>query len=198
MFVNEPPRDKTNKLTCAPQRRLRSAWATAQSDKCLRCALTGQLRTHAFFMRTAKTQTGRMPRLIGVFAGRTRHFVDFVMRRLKYWFSTVWSKISVSLFVNSIFHAFNFKNFQVFVCENWKLPFLGLKQLCRHLRKNLKWTALRHSQMINVSKHASGSNVFLPLFTPAWKLLPAYFFIFVVICQINLHNTHYIIICRIY
>ena len=27
-------------------------------------------------------QTGRMPRLIGVFAGRTGHFVGFVMRRL--------------------------------------------------------------------------------------------------------------------
>ena len=33
------------------------------------------------FMRTAKTdQTGRMPRLIQVFAGRTDHFVCFVMR----------------------------------------------------------------------------------------------------------------------
>ena len=29
-------------------------------------------------------QTGRMPRLIRVFAGRTYHFVGFVMRRLKY------------------------------------------------------------------------------------------------------------------
>ena len=28
-------------------------------------------------------QTGRMPRLICVFAGRTDHFVDFVTRRLK-------------------------------------------------------------------------------------------------------------------
>ena len=39
---------------------------TAKTDQ------TGQLRTQAFFMRTAKTdQTERMPRLIGVFAGRT-------------------------------------------------------------------------------------------------------------------------------
>ena len=29
-------------------------------------------------------QTGQMPRLIGVFAGRTCHFVGFIMRRLKY------------------------------------------------------------------------------------------------------------------
>ena len=34
-------------------------------------------------MRTAKTdQTGQMPRLICVFAGRTCHFVGFVMRGL--------------------------------------------------------------------------------------------------------------------
>ena len=30
-------------------------------------------------------QTGRMPRLIWVFAGRTYHFVGFVTRRLKFW-----------------------------------------------------------------------------------------------------------------
>ena len=30
-------------------------------------------------------QTGRMPRLIWVFAGRTCHFADFVMRRLIFW-----------------------------------------------------------------------------------------------------------------
>ena len=30
-------------------------------------------------------QTGRMPRLIWVFAGRACHFVGFVMWRLKYW-----------------------------------------------------------------------------------------------------------------
>ena len=54
------------------QRRLRSVWAPAQSDQSLRCALHGQLRTWAFFMR--------MPRLI--FAGRTAHFVGFVVLRL--------------------------------------------------------------------------------------------------------------------
>ena len=38
-----------------------------------------------FFMRTAKTdQTRRMPRLIGVFAVHTSHFVGFVIHRLNY------------------------------------------------------------------------------------------------------------------
>ena len=47
---------------CA-QRRLRSAWASAQSDQSLRCVLSGYLRTKTFFMRTAKTliRLGRCP-----------------------------------------------------------------------------------------------------------------------------------------
>ena len=39
---------------CA-QRRLRSAWASAQSDQSLRCALNGYVSVLAFFKRTAKT-----------------------------------------------------------------------------------------------------------------------------------------------
>ena len=49
------------------QRRLRSAWASAQSDQRLRFALNGWLRIQAFFMRTTKT----LIRLIWVFAWRT-------------------------------------------------------------------------------------------------------------------------------
>ena len=42
---------KPTQWVCA-QRRLRSAWVSAQTD---RCALSGWLRTQGFFMRTAKT-----------------------------------------------------------------------------------------------------------------------------------------------
>ena len=45
---------KPTKWPC-PQRRLRSAWASVQSDQSLRCALNGKLRTQSVFMRTAKT-----------------------------------------------------------------------------------------------------------------------------------------------
>ena len=45
---------KQTKWLCA-QRILRSAWPSAQSDQSLHCALSGQLRTQTFFMRTAKT-----------------------------------------------------------------------------------------------------------------------------------------------
>ena len=39
---------------CA-QRKHRSAWTSAQSDQSFRCALSGQFRTQAFFMRTMKS-----------------------------------------------------------------------------------------------------------------------------------------------
>ena len=63
--------------------------------------------------------------------------------------------------------------FKVINCENRKLPFSCLKHpFCfQHLHKNPKWTAIRHSPMVNVAKHALSSKIFSPLFTQAWKLL---------------------------
>ena len=56
---------------CA-QRRLRSAWAFAQSDQSLRCLREESLGPQLPIDRTTKTdQTRRMPRLMWVFAGRT-------------------------------------------------------------------------------------------------------------------------------
>ena len=48
---------------------------------------TGSLATHWAHSEDSD-QTGRMPRLIWVFAGRTNHFVGFVMRRLIYYFAS--------------------------------------------------------------------------------------------------------------
>ena len=62
------------------QRRLRPAWASAQPS--LRIQWVAK---NPSFLQTEKEdsdQTGRM--LIWVVAGRTCHFVSFVMRRLKY------------------------------------------------------------------------------------------------------------------
>ena len=79
-LVNEPPHDKTNKMTFAPLKTqinlgicpgwsesLLSAWRNFKS-----------LATH-WAQSGDSDQTGRMPRLIWVFAGRTGHFVGFVM-----------------------------------------------------------------------------------------------------------------------
>ena len=83
---------------CA-QQRLRSASASAQSDQILRCPLNGYLRTQSSFMQTAKTdQTGRMPRLIWVFAGHTLMLVllccgsNVLLRLSSDWMSCVTRK----------------------------------------------------------------------------------------------------------
>ena len=57
-----------------------------ESDQRLRCALNRLIRLKAFFMLDSEVseQTGQMPRLIWVFAGRTWHFVGFVMKWLTY------------------------------------------------------------------------------------------------------------------
>ena len=67
------------------QWRLRSAWASAQSDQSLHCA-QWVAKDPSFLHVDSKDSdhTGHMPRLIWVFPGRTCHFVGFVMRWLKY------------------------------------------------------------------------------------------------------------------
>ena len=69
---------------CA-QRRLRSAWASAQYDQSSLSAWRkfGFLATHWVHSKDSD-QTGQMPRLIWVFAGRTCRFVGFVMCWLIY------------------------------------------------------------------------------------------------------------------
>ena len=68
---------------CA-QRRLRSAWASAQTDQSLCWALNKRLRTQCFFMRTSKTliRLGRWPGWSESSLG-AHHFVGFDMRWLK-------------------------------------------------------------------------------------------------------------------
>ena len=62
---------KPTKWVC-PQRRLRSAWPSAQSDQSLLC--TQWVAKDPSFLHADSEdsdQTGQMPRPIGVFAGRT-------------------------------------------------------------------------------------------------------------------------------
>ena len=70
---------------CA-QQRLRSAWASAQSDQSLRCPYKEAVGPSLPIERTSNTlisRTGRMPRLIWVFTGWTSHFVGLVVLWLK-------------------------------------------------------------------------------------------------------------------
>ena len=80
---NEPPHDKTNRMACVPSedsdQGIRPVWS--ESSLSTRRKL-GSLATHWAHSKDSD-QTERMPRLIWVFAGRTCHYVGFVMRRLK-------------------------------------------------------------------------------------------------------------------
>ena len=73
---------------CA-QQRLRSAWASVQSDQSSLCAQWVAKDPSFVHADSEDSETGWMPRLIWVFAGHTCHFVGFVVRRL-IWGST-WS-----------------------------------------------------------------------------------------------------------
>ena len=83
----------------------RPIWS--ESSLCAQCpGLNGQLRTQGFFMHYADSedseQTGRMPRLIWVFAGRTGHFVGFVVLRL-IWDDTSLTCMPLIVGVNDLF-----------------------------------------------------------------------------------------------
>ena len=87
---------------CA-QRRLRSAWASAQWIA----------KDPSFFHADNEDsdQTGRMPKLIWVFAGDTFHFVGFVTMQLNYIFAS-----------------------------NWKLPFLNQREKMTVILEILSWS----------------------------------------------------------
>ena len=75
---------KPTKWACA-QRRLRSAWASAQSDQSSLCA-QWVAKDPRFLHADSEDshQTGRMPRLIWVFAGRTTILLILWMSWLKW------------------------------------------------------------------------------------------------------------------
>ena len=93
--TNGPPHDKTKKMTYVPSENSDSAWSSAQSDQSSQCA-QWVAKDPNFLHADSKDsdQTGRMPRLIWVFAGRTCHFVGFVMKWLKSLVVTIISNVT--------------------------------------------------------------------------------------------------------
>ena len=81
---NEPPHDKTKKITCAPSEDSDQPGHPPSLIRVFPLHMTthASLTTHLAHCEDSG-QTRRMPRLIWVFAGRTCHFVGFVIRRLK-------------------------------------------------------------------------------------------------------------------
>ena len=79
----EPPHVKTNKMIVRPVKTqislgMRPVWS--ESSLCAQWVAKDPYFLHADSENS--DQTGRMPRLTWVFAGRTCHLVGFVMRRL--------------------------------------------------------------------------------------------------------------------
>ena len=90
---SEPPHDKTNKMTVCPAKTqislgMRPVWSESSLSA---WRDIGSLATHWAHCEDSD-QTGRMPRLIWVFAGRTVIFIGFITRRL----------ISVALFISLV------------------------------------------------------------------------------------------------
>ena len=68
---------------------------------------------------------------------------------------------AISVNIKHFFVCLNSAVFKVFICENRKLPFLCLTHpLFQYFHMNPKRTAMRHSQIENVAKHALNSKVF--------------------------------------
>ena len=148
---------------CA-QRRLRSAWASAQSDQSLRCPHEESLDPQLPIEHTAKNdQTGRMPSVSWVFAAHIDQFVGFVMRRLKsqnqkakYWnnlISLLYSKQWTLLFQQLILYS-----------KQWTLLF---QQLILYSKQ---WTLL-FQQLILYSKQWTLLFQQLILYSKQWTLL---------------------------
>ena len=82
----EPRHDKTNKMTVRPAK-TQIRLGESECSLCAQCVAKDPSFLHADSEDSDQTgrisdQTGRMPRLIWFFAGRTWNCVGFVMRRL--------------------------------------------------------------------------------------------------------------------
>ena len=81
--IFQPPHDKTNKMTVPPAKTqislgIRPVWSESSLSAWRKL---GSLATHWVHSKDSD-KSGRMPRLIWVFAGCTCHFVGFVTKRL--------------------------------------------------------------------------------------------------------------------
>ena len=81
----EPSHDKTNKMTFAPSEGSDQPRHLPSLSRASLCAvMIAKDLSFPHVDSEDSDQTGRMPNVIGVFAGRTCHFVGLVARWLKY------------------------------------------------------------------------------------------------------------------
>ena len=129
------------------QRRFRSAWASAQYDQSLHCALNRWLRVQCFFIRTAKTdQTGQMPRLIRVFARHTYrpyHLVGLVVLPLKV--GAIWT-VTLTIARDYLQHGILCKiQHAKYLSRNMTKP---TKWVCAQQRLSSAWASAQSDQSL--------------------------------------------------
>ena len=102
MFLQlyEPPHDKINNVALRLAKTQISLGIRPVWSESLLCAFW-VAKDPRFLQADSEDsdQTGRTPRLIWVFGGRTCHFVGFVVRRLNYWHCTCTQSDHSFLFV---------------------------------------------------------------------------------------------------
>ena len=119
--VNKPAHDKTCKMACAPSKTqisLRINQVRSESSLCDQWVAKDPSVLHAD--SEDSDQTGRMPSLIWVFAGRTCHFVGFVVRGVKSQRMTKPTirplspaKTQISLYIHPVGQEFSFIPFWI-------------------------------------------------------------------------------------
>ena len=105
-FTVEPPHDKTNNVVVCPAKTqislgIRPVWSESSLSAWRKLEFLASHWAHS----EDSDQTGRMPRLIWVFAGRTYHFVGFVMRRLSFVFVSPVSQLFSIFSVTRVPHS---------------------------------------------------------------------------------------------
>ena len=120
--INEPHRDKTNKMACAPSE---DSDQPGHPPSLIRvfavCMKKGWVLSYPLSAQRRLWSDWGMPRLIWVFPGRTCHFVGFVMSWLK------WFRITLEVF---LINNFVFSPFCLFVTNYFFTEIEILDALC--------------------------------------------------------------------
>ena len=139
--TSEPSHDKTNKMTmCLAKTQISLGIHPVWSEPSLCAQWIAKDPSFLHADSEDSDQTGRMPRLIWVFAGRTCHFVGFVMRR----FISMKEPHSKQMTVNIVFQFVLTINIVLLV--NWNCSLMN-KENCLTCQK---WTTNQVSSSVKI------------------------------------------------
>ena len=146
--MSEPPHVKTNKMAFAASEDSDQPGHPSNLSESSLSALRNSLisvfivciKKYSILLNADSEdsdQTGRMVRLIWVFAGCTEHLVGFVIRRLIYrtnWYNL--TKFWICIDIDSIYVGIAKHQFSLFITELWPLNDVRISFLLNVLRTN--------------------------------------------------------------